>query len=46
MMKHFREIFEFEPVVQKEMTLKDMSFLSRALAAPLFSGVEPFVQFW
>ena len=21
-------------------------FLSRALAAPLFGGVEPFVQFW
>ena len=21
-------------------------FLSRALAAPLFSGLEPFVQFW
>ena len=21
-------------------------FISRALAAPLFGGVEPFVQFW
>ena len=29
-------LFEFEPVVQEVMSLKDI--LSRALAAPLFSG--------
>ena len=28
-------LFEFDPVVQEEMSLKDI--LSRALAAPLFS---------
>ena len=33
----------FEPVVQ-EMSFKSF-FLSGALAALLFSGVEPFVQF-
>ena len=36
--------FQFGPVVQEEMPLKD--FLSRALAVPLFSGPEPFAQFW
>ena len=35
---------KFEPVVQ-EMSFKSVFFLSGALAALLFSGVEPFVQF-
>ena len=30
--------------VQEKMSLRDI-FLSRALAIPLFSGLEPFVQF-
>ena len=30
---------KFGPVVQEEMSFKD--FLSKALAAPLFSGLEP-----
>ena len=30
---------KFEPVVKEKMSL------SRALAAPLFGGAEPFVQF-
>ena len=33
---------EFGPVVQK-MSFKE-NFLSRALAAPMFSGLEPFVH--
>ena len=32
--------FEFGPVVQEEMSLKDISYLE------LFGGAEPFVQFW
>ena len=36
--------FEFELVVQEEMSFKRL-FLSRTLAAPLFGGAEPFVQF-
>ena len=34
---------EFRIVDQKEMQFRH--FLSRALAAPLFIGTEPFVQF-
>ena len=33
---------KFGPVVQQEMSFKDISYL----ATPLFSGLEPFVQFW
>ena len=40
---HHEEHFEFGPVVQEEMLIKE--FLSRDLAALLFSGTEPFVQF-
>ena len=36
--------YKFEPVVQ-EMSFKCFFFLSGALAALLFSGEEPFVQF-
>ena len=39
------KLFEFGPVVQKEMSFKDI-FLSRALDALFFSGAVPFVQFW
>ena len=38
------KLFEFGPVVQEEMSIKD--FLSRALAAPFYSKVKPFAQFW
>ena len=37
--------FEFGPVFQ-EMRFKDISYLELRLAALLFNGVEPFVQFW
>ena len=37
------KLFEFEPVVKEEMSLRH--FLSTALAAHLFGGVEPFVLF-
>ena len=41
------KLYKFGPVVQEEMSLKTfLIFLSRALAAPLLSGLEPFVQFW
>ena len=32
----------YEPVVQQELSFKDISYL----ATPLFSGLEQFVQFW
>ena len=35
---------KFGPVVKEEMSLK-RHFLSRALAAPLLSGLKPFVQY-
>ena len=37
------KLFEFGPVVQKEMSFKVISYLMSA--APLFVGAEPFVQF-
>ena len=37
------KLFEFGPVVQEEMSFN--IFLSGALAALLFSGAEPFMQF-
>ena len=37
--------FDFRTVVMEEMLFKRY-FLSRALAALLFSGAEPFMQFW
>ena len=36
---------KFGPVIQEEMALTDI-FLSRALAAPVLSGLEPFMQYW
>ena len=36
---------KFGPVVQEEMLFKKY-FLTRALAALLFRGAEPSVQFW
>ena len=39
------KLFEFGPVVQEEM-LFSRYFLSGALEALLFSGAQPFVQFW
>ena len=39
------KLFEFGPVVQEEKSFKRY-FLSGALVALLFSGVEPFMQFW
>ena len=38
--------FEFGPVVQEKMSLKDISYLAGALAALLFCGAEPLVQVW
>ena len=35
-------LYEFGPVVQKEISFKD---ISRYLTAPLFSRPKPFVQF-
>ena len=39
------KLFKFGSVVQEEMPFKGI-FLSGAPAALLFSGAEPFVQFW
>ena len=37
------KLFEFGPLVQEMSFYKN---LSRALAALMFSGAEPFMQFW
>ena len=44
-MGNIRVNMKFGPVVQEEMSFKDI-FLSRALDASLFGGLELFVQFW
>ena len=39
------KLFKFGPVVQEEMSLKDISYLE-LLQPPLFGRAEPFVLFW
>ena len=39
-------IFKFGPVVQEDISFKDISYQSIALVALLFSRAKPLVPFW